>query len=307
MMIKPKTLKPGDRIGLVAPSSPVKKPEMVDLSIAKLQELGFEVKAGQSCYGNYGYLSGRDDIRSRDINEMFADKSIDGIFCIRGGYGSPRILDMLDYNLIGENPKIFAGYSDITALHIAFNQLCGFVTYHSPMASTDMLPVFDEFSNESFLRAISSVEPLGELQNPQGEEIGCLVKGKASGEITGGNLSLIAATIGTKYEIDTRGKLILIEDVDEEPYSIDRMLNQLRLAGKFQDCRGIILGDWNNCVPQGTSPSLTLMDIFNDLLVPAGKPTIYNFKAGHCSPCITVPLGAKAELDADEGRLVIVG
>ncbi|HWO75912.1 MAG TPA: LD-carboxypeptidase [Bacillus sp. (in: firmicutes)] len=302
---KPKAIKKGDRIGLIAPSSPVSHPDRVEASVQKLEEFGFEVAVGESCYGQYGYLAGEDSLRAEDINRMFADPEIDAIVCIRGGYGTPRIIDQLDYEMIEKNPKLFVGYSDITTLHIALNQRCKMVTLHSPMPASDMLRDFDEYSAEGFLQAISSSEPLGEMKNPEGEEVQCLVKGVATGPIVGGNLSLIAATIGTAYEIDTKGKLLFLEDTDEEPYSIDRMLSQLRLAGKLDDCNGIILGDWNNCVPKDAKPSLTLHEVFQDLLVPTGKPIICNFKAGHCKPTMTLPLGVEAILDADHCKLTI--
>lgn len=303
-MKKPKALKFGDTIGLVAPSSPTRGPENVDLSVKKLEEMGFKVKVGESCYESYGYLAGRDEVRARDINAMFADKNVDGILCLRGGYGTPRIVDKLDYDVIKENPKVFIGYSDITAIHIALNQKCKLVTFHGPMASSDMIGDFDDFTRESLMKAITLKEPLGKLDNPEGIAIKCLFPGRACGPIIGGNLSLIASTIGTKYEIDTRGKLLLIEEIDEEPYRIDRMLTQLRLAGKFDDCRGLIIGDFKNCVPRTSNPSLTLMEIFEDI-IPSRKPAIYNFMAGHCKPKITVPLGVEAELDATACTLTL--
>lgn len=307
MMKKPKALQKGDTIGLIAPSSPVRHPEEVERSVQLLEEFGFQVIVGKSCHSQYGYLAGRDEVRARDVNLMFANPEVDGIICLRGGYGSPRILNQLDYEMIQKNPKTFLGYSDITAMHIALNQLCHLVTYHGPMPASDMLKYFDHFSKESFFQAITSPNPLGIIENPPGEEIHSLVTGKATGPIIGGNLSLIAGTIGTNYEIDTRGKLLLLEDIDEEPYRVDGMLNQLRLAGKFHDCSGVIIGDWNNCIPKDLEkPSLTLMEVFEDLIVPFGKPTIYNIKIGHCEPKITVPLGVEAVLDADQCSLTIV-
>lgn len=305
-MKKPAALKKGDTIGLIATSSHVGNIERISKCEKVLNELGFNVVVGESCYLQYGYLSGPDEIRAKDVNRMFSDKSIDGVFCIRGGYGTSRILDKLDYDTIKHNPKVFAGYSDITAIHIALNQICKLVTFHGPMASTDMIPEFDSFSRDSFLRAVTLDEPLGVMSNPPNEEIRSLVGGYASGVIVGGNLSLVAAAMGTKYEIDTKDKILFLEDIDEEPYRVDRMLSQLRLAGKLDDCNGIILGDWNNCTPKNYNPSLSLTQVFEDIIVPAGKPAIYNFKAGHCSPMITVPFGVKAVLNANDCSLTLV-
>ncbi|MGV8980490.1 S66 peptidase family protein [Clostridium sp.] len=304
-MNKPKALKKGDTIGLVAPSSALRQADGLEKSIKILEEQGFIVVIGESCGKKYGYLSGNDELRARDINRMFEDTTIDAVFCLKGGYGTPRILDKLDYNMIKENPKIFIGYSDITAIHLALNQKSDLITFHGPMAASDMLGEFDEFSKKSYLNAITSIMPLGRINNPIGFEIKSMVPGVVSGKIVGGNLSLIAATIGTPYEIDTLGKILFLEDIDEFTYSVDRMLTQLRLSGKFNDCVGIILGNFTNCLPQYEDFDHTLMEVFNDIILEAKKPTIYNFMSGHCSPKITIPLGAEALLDADNCCLTI--
>ena len=304
-MIKPRPLKKGDCIGLVAPSSPTST-EKVIRSKEKLEELGFKVKIGESCYGRYGYLAGKDSLRAGDLNSMFRSSDIDGIMCIRGGYGSPRILDKIDYCMIKKNPKIFIGYSDITAIHMALNQICGLITFHGPMASSDMLVDFDDFTRESLIKCIISEDFIGLIQNPKKQEIKALVSGHAEGALIGGNLSLIAATLGTPYEIDTRGKILFIEDIDEEPYSIDRMLTQLALAGKLDDALGFILGDWNNCKAKTSQPSLTLIEVFTDLIISLGKPTVCNVRAGHCKPMVTLPLGSKVLLNADKCEIIYI-
>lgn len=303
-MIKPKALKKGDTVGLIAPSSPTDKIENVEKSIKILKEQGFNAAAGESCYQRYGYLSGSDTVRANDMNKMFKDKNIDAVFCLRGGYGTPRILDLLDYEAIKNNPKLFIGYSDITALHVALSNNCNMVTFHGPMTTSDMIDDFDDFSKQCYMKAITSTEPLGFIKNPDGVDIKSLVKGKAKGKIIGGNLALLTAAIGTPYEVDTKGKLFFIEEVEEFTYRVDRMLTQLKLAGKFDDCTGIILGDFKDCIPQ-TSDDLTLSQVFNDIIVPTNKPTIYNLKAGHCKEKVTIPFGVDAELDADDCTLNI--
>ncbi len=303
-MIKPRPLKKGDCIGLVAPSSPTPE-EKVVRSKETLEGLGFKVKIGQSCYGRYGYLSGSDDLRAEDLNMMFRDNNIDGIMCIRGGYGTPRILEQIDYDCIRNNPKVFIGYSDITAIHIALNQVCRLVTFHGPMASTDMIKNFDDFTRESLMNCIMYEDVVDAVTNPDGHIIETLVGGCVEGLLVGGNLSLIAATIGTPYEIDTRGKILFMEDIDEEPYSIDRMLTQLSLARKLDEASGFILGDWNNCKSKPNEPSLTLTEVFNDLLVPQNKPTLCNVRAGHCKPMITLQLGRKISIDGNQGKIML--
>ncbi len=305
-MIKPKELEFGDTLGLVAPASFTSK-EKIEKSIETVEKMGFKVKLGESIYQRYGYLSGKDEIRAKDINEMFKDPEVDGIICLRGGYGTPRILDLIDYNIIKDNPKVFIGYSDITALHIAFNQICKLVTFHGPMVSSDIIGNFHEFSKESLYKSIMNNREIGLIENPPGEEIIKINTGVVEGTIIGGNLSLIADTIGTQYEIDTKRKILFIEEVGEEPYSIDRMLNQLRLSGKLKDAAGIILGDFRDCEPKGHyEDSLNLEELIEDYIKPLNKPSIYNLQSGHCDPIITLPLGINTRLDGDSGEVYIL-
>jgi muramoyltetrapeptide carboxypeptidase len=237
---------------------------------------------------------------------MFADPEVAAIVCLKGGYGAMRILDALDCGLAARNPKILVGYSDITALHLALNQRAGLPTFHGPMGLSAALLEGDPASTSSWLAALTGTAP-GRLENPPGRPpLWALAGGMARGPITGGNLSVIAATLGTPYELDARGKLLFLEDIDERPYRVDRMLTQLRLAGKFRDCAGIVLGDWNNCVADPGERSLELLEVFREVLVPAGKPILAGLQAGHCQPMLTFPLGVEAVLDADAGTLELV-
>src|SRR5471030_395535 len=213
-MIRPKPLKKGDKIGLIGTSSQTSE-ERIEPSIKAMEDLGFEVILGDSCRGYHGFLSGSDELRARDINKMFADKSIKGIFVIRGGYGANRLLDMLDYDMIKKNPKVFAGYSDVTALHNVFNERCKLITFHTPMVSTEFYKGVDDYTMDYFKKNIFTNEPLGILKNPEGQEIKTLVSGNAKGKLVGGNLSLVVSSMGTPYEIDTKGKILFLEDVDE--------------------------------------------------------------------------------------------
>ena len=284
---------------MIAPASPATE-EKREAAQKALEELGFWVKVGRSCFLKRGYLAGSDALRAQDVNSMFADPEVKGIFCLRGGYGGGRILDRLDYELIRKNPKVFVGYSDITVLHIALNQKSNLVTFHGPMAASDMAGEFHPFSREHLLRAVLCPQPINTVLNPENQEIKSLVGGKAHGQITGGNLALIVSTLGTPYEIETKGKILFIEDVDEKPYRIDRMLTQLLLAGKLQQACGFIIGDWRNCEADNPEESLTLQEVFQDILAPLGKPTLYNVKAGHSRPQLTLPLGVEGLIDGDE-------
>lgn len=300
---KGKTLKYGDTIGIVAPASPVEETEVMKAK-AEFIQMGFNIRLGDSCFEHYGgYLAGTPELRAADIHAMFSNQDIDAIICLRGGYGSPQLLNLLDYHVIANNPKLFVGYSDITALHIAFLQKAGLMTIHGPMATR--FGNLDPFSKDYMIRALMVPEPLGQIANPECEPTCCLVKGKAQGRIVGGNLSLISATLGTPYEIDTKGKILFLEDVGEEPYAIDRMLTQLAIAGKFDDAVGIVLGTWEGCQSKVRPDSFTVEDLFDMIIAPFQKPTIYNVQIGHGEHNITLPLGVRASLDATEGVLMI--
>ncbi len=304
-MLRPKPLKKGDTIGLVGTSSPT-PPERIKPAIEALERLGLKVIVGESCYASHGYLSGGDELRARDINSMFSNPSVKGVFSIRGGYGSARLLELLDYEMIKSNPKLFIGYSDVTALHIAFNQICNLVTFHGPMPSTELYKEVDDYTMDYYLENIFSDKPLGLIKNSESIEMKTLVGGNCEGILTGGNLSLIAASIGTKYEIDTKGKILFIEEVDEEPYRIDRMLLQLKQSGKLESASGIILGSWTNCKAEEPEKSLSLMEIFNELIVPLNKPTIYDFPCGHSLPTVTLPLGARVRIDGVSSSVCVI-
>lgn len=303
-MNKGKALRAGDTIGLVATSSPATG-EMLNKAIAGLVELGFKVKVGETCYETYGgYLAGTPLQRAGELNAMFADDEVDGIMCMRGGYGAPQILPMLDYDLIAQNPKLFVGYSDITALHTAFGQQAGLATLHGPMATSDIAHGLDDWSKQYLLRAMTRPEPLGPIINPPGEDVVCLVEGQAYGPIVGGNLALIATLMGTPYQLDTRGKILFLEDIDEEPYRIDRMLTQMALGGLFNDCAGVVIGTWTNCEPKKRE-GFSVWDVFQNIVVPYGKPTIWNVQIGHGAFNMALPFGVEATLDATHGVLAI--
>ncbi|PKL25112.1 MAG: LD-carboxypeptidase [Spirochaetae bacterium HGW-Spirochaetae-3] len=302
----PRALKRGDAIGMIGPSGSSKDPGMADKGAAALAALGFEVVVGESCRGKYGYLAAPDELRAADLGAFFADDAIDGIVCMKGGYGAPRILDMIDYALIARHPKVFAGYSDITGLHLALRRYAGFPTFHAPMA-VSMVGGFDGFSAASWAAALTTPGPLGLLAPPPGPAPTALAGGKARGPLVGGNLSLVAALTGTPYALEPDGAILFLEDVDEEPYRVDRMLTQLRLAGVFERCAGIVLGHWTRCEPRDPDRSLTLERVFADVILPAGKPVLAGFAAGHSTPTHSFPLGVEAALDADAGTLEIVG
>jgi muramoyltetrapeptide carboxypeptidase len=303
--MKAKKLLPGDTIGIVAPASPASW-EATEKAMKQLYDLGHPIKLGCSVTQSRGYLAGSDEIRAEDINRMFGDREVKAIFCLRGGYGSPRILDKIDYRLIRENPKIFMGYSDITALHLAIYQRCKLVTFHGPMPASDMTEALPAFTEGWLYKAIAEDKPMGKLYNPKGYALHGLIGGRAKGRLIGGNLSLMAASLGTPYEIDTRDKLLFIEEIGEEPYRVDRMLNQLRLSGKLKDAAAILLCDFRDCQTKYSGKSLKLEEVFEDMLMDLKKPVLCGYKIGHCTPQITIPIGVRAMVDSSQKELILL-
>ena len=294
----PKKLKCGDTIGIIAPSSPVPKEKLPQCQKV-LEDMGYKVKIGKSAFESVcGYMAGSAKLRAEDINSMFADKEINAIFCIRGGYSSCKVMEFLDYNIIKNNPKIFVGYSDITSFNIAFNQKCDFVTYHGPMVSSNMIDRYDDFTKKSFEYALNMDKELV-LKNPDGEDFKVLVKGYAKGRITGGNMTLINPSIGTDYEIDTKGKILFIEDVDESVPRIEKMLYQLKYSGKFDDCVGVLIGDFSDCI-NTYDESYNVENLMEDFFKDFKKPVMYNIKSGHCSPMSTIILGSNCTMDTEK-------
>ena len=303
-MLTPKPLFNGARVALIAPAGPV-PPEKFGPAVRAVEELGLKPIVFESCRRAHGYFAGSDQMRADDINTAFADPCIDGILCVRGGYGAQRLINRIDFDLIRSHPKYFSGYSDITALHIMINQSCGFVTYHTPMPSTELYDGVDEYTLD-YLKKTLFGEPTGQLINPANMPVKTLVGGCARGVLTGGNLSLVASSLGTPYEIDTRDKILFLEDVDEEPYRIDGMINHLKTAGKFRDCAGILLGYWTRCEAENPEKSLTLDQVFEELIVPEHKPAIMNLACGHKLPSLSLPLGKEIELNSISGKITVL-
>ncbi|RAL24294.1 LD-carboxypeptidase [Thermoflavimicrobium daqui] len=302
-MIKPRGLKLGDTVGIIAPASPTPH-EAINQSIAIFQRFGYEVRLGKTVGQEFGYLSGSDWCRVQDIHDMFSDPEITAIFCLRGGYGTPRILDLIDYDLIRENPKIFVGYSDITGLLTAIHQCTGLVTFHGPMIA-ELANKKDPPSWSTLFRHLTNpitVEPYFS----DTKDAYTIVPGIAEGEIVGGNLSLLVSTLGTPYEIDTEDKILFIEDVGEETYSVDRMLTQLRLAGKLESANGIVVTNMSEMIKNTNKPNFTIKQVLTDILHPLGIPCFYGLQIGHCQPNLTVPIGVQVQLDATKRILAFL-
>lgn len=307
MLRRPDPLKKGDLVALTAPASP-SGDKGVQKAFDSLRFLGLRPLVLESCLHTEGYLAGPDRLRADDLNRAFGDPAVRGIFCLRGGYGSCRLLPLLDLSLIRKNPKIFVGFSDITALHLVFNQLCGFVTFHGPMPSAGY-EALDLFTLDSLKKNLFHIPAPPAPSGPKSDRLKVLFPGKASGILTGGNLSVIAGTLGSPYEIDTRGRILFLEDVGEQPYRIDRALSSLALAGKFRDCAGIVLGTFSQCQRSSdgsdteNTDQFSLFRIFSEILGPCSKPVLYGLPAGHTFPQMTLPLGAEASFDSQTRQL----
>ena len=304
-MIFPPEPKAGDTILLVSPSSPLKAEEPVERIARAVEERGYRVRIGASCREKTacGYAAASPETRARDINEGFADPAIKGIWCTRGGSTAARMLPLLDYPLIRANPKPFLGFSDVTSLHMAIQQRCGLVTYHGPTANRLLQSEPDDFTWQSLPAALHMGECL-RIQNPPGESILSLRPGIACGELIGGNLSLVTASLATPWEIDTTGRVLFLEDVGEAVYALERMLTQLRWVGILDRAAAVVLGPFTSCrnaYREDYGPEALLRDFFADY----PKPVIANVRSAHCMPMVTLPLGACCQVDGNRGELTV--
>jgi muramoyltetrapeptide carboxypeptidase len=311
-LVRPAALRQGDTVGLITPGTYVSDPDRLALVRRTVEYFGLRPKMGRNVGKRAGYLGGTDQERLDDLHAMFRDPEVKAVFAIRGGYGCERLLDRIDYALLRANPKIFLGYSDITSLHLAIQKRAGMVTFHGPV----MISAFTDFTQKWFHRALFDNQPLGPLANPPepntlrpAHTLRTVRPGKARGRLIGGNLSLIAKTMGTPYEIETRGRILLLEDVDEQPYSIDGMLTQLRLAGKLEAAAGIVFGECHDCAPREFRPAFestfSTGEVLDQILAPLGVPVLSGLTFGHTDDQLTLPLGVMASLDADKGELVL--
>jgi muramoyltetrapeptide carboxypeptidase len=307
--VKPKAMQPGDKICVVSPASPIWTEKYYDRGKRAIEDMGFEVTAGRYVQNKHLLFAGEAKERADDINRAFQDKSVRAIFCSRGGTGTSHILPYIDFSVIKKNPKIFVGYSDITTLQIAILNETGLITFYGPMVSTDFGKGTSPYTMDNFFAVLTKKEKKQELKNPAEKEILTICKGRAEGPLTGGCLSIATATLGTKHELDTKGKILFFEDIDEKPHRIDRYLTQLILSGKLREAKGIIFGTFTRCQYLKRDAyekyGVTLMDIIRDRIVPLNIPCIFGFQFGHVIKKLTIPIGAHAELDATKGSVVI--
>ena len=310
-MIFPEPLKKGDNVFLFCPSSPIIPEEDIEKCKKIIIDLGFNPVIGKSLYENYGgYMAGKAEIRIEDLHEAFSRKDIKGIFCVKGGYSASQLLDKIDYELIKNNPKVFVGYSDVTNLHIVFNQKCNLGTYHGPMVKSNMINDFNDYTKTSFFEAMEKNET--KYEEPENMPLSILTEVNApseniSGVLTGGNMAIIVTTLGTQYEIDTKGKILFLEDVDEEIGSLNRMLTHLKYAGKFSDCKAVVFGNFVACKNTYTKENqhYELLELLKDFFADYDKPVIYGMESGHKKPYMfTLPLGAKCSINLQNKEIL---
>ncbi len=301
-MRKPKSLKPGDTVGLIAPGSSV-SPEKFERALSNMKMLGLKVKYTAAAQSKHGHLAATDSERLADLHNMFADKSVDAIWCLRGGYGCTRLLPHIDYKLIKKNPKIIIGYSDITALLLAIQKKSKLRGFHGPVATS----IFTDYAQEQLKAVLMEGKQnhviKGGLFNYPSEVIRA---GKATGCLVGGNLSLLAAMSGTEFEMKVKNKIVFIEDIGEKPYRIDRMLTQVRQSAGLKKAAGIALGVFDGCEAKAGSNSLSLVDTLKDRLYDLEIPVYYGLPFGHVDDQCTLPVGIKVELDATAGTLTFL-
>jgi muramoyltetrapeptide carboxypeptidase len=310
--LKPPAVRRGDTIAVVAPAGPVDR-ERIDRALNRIHERGFRTKTYGDIYRARGYLAGDDNTRAEELMAAFADPETTAVWCARGGYGAARLLERIDFDLIHRHPKVFIGFSDITALHIPIHQRTGLITFHGPnlqdgFGKHDDMPVANE---ASLWRAVLAEEQSDDLPGYVLDCSGveeCSLRtvrpGRATGRLTGGNLAVLAGTIGTPFEIETAGRILFLEDVGERLYRIDRYLTQLWLSGKLQAAAGVLLGSFSYD-KQPAEPAELVAELLNECFSRLDVPVLAGFPAGHTRVNLTLPMGTIVEIDTDDKRVTV--
>ena len=309
-IILPKSVKKGDKIGIISPSAATADKIQFDFAKETMESLGFQVQLGKNLKNRRGHLAGRDEERAADLNGMFADSEIKAIICIRGGSGAARILPLIDYKNIQNNPKPLLGYSDITALHNAIHAKTGLITFHGPNG-TGSWNLFNvrQFENIFFkkeLVAFENEQVKGDDLIVKQNRIQTIRPGRVKGKILGGNLTVLTSLSGTPYLPDYKNAILFIEDIGEDPYKIDRMMSTLMLNGTLSQIKGFIFGQCTDCNPSGGYGSLTLDDILEDYILPLNIPAYKGAMIGHIPKQFIVPMGSQVEMNADAGTFKLV-
>lgn len=306
-LLKAKVLKQGDTIGLITPAGALSDEDTITITKEVLNKLGFRVKEGQYIRARYGNLAGTDQERLSDLHAMFADPEVDGIVCIRGGNGASRLLPYIDYSLIRNNPKVLLGYSDITALILAFYAQVGLVSFHGVVGSSNWSNYVVKLFNEQFFE-----NRLASFHNPPKSEsefvqyknrINTITPGIAEGTIIGGNFTLLTGLCGTPYLPSFKDAILFLEEIDEKSDRMDRMFCQLRNSGILSQIKGFIFGHCTNCGPSDGYGSLTFDQMLHDYIKPLGIPAYSGARIGHISDQFLLPVGVRVRMDASKGEI----
>jgi muramoyltetrapeptide carboxypeptidase len=306
-IVKPPRLKPGDTVGLIEPASATFESVTLQITIETIEALGLKARPGNHVRDRYGYLAGTDKDRADDVNRLFADPSVNAIVAVRGGWGCARLLPYLDFGVIAKNPKILVGYSDLTALLVPVFARTGLVTFHGPMGVSK----WNAF-NVGYLKRVlfdaeavtfENVKETGEELVQTENRIQTITPGVARGRIVGGNLSVLSGIVGSGYLPDWEGRILFIEDVEENIYRVDRMLTNLKLAGILAKLRGVVFGNCTKCEPGEGYGSLTLEEVLGDHIKPLGVPAWSGAMIGHIDRQFTIPEGVEVEIDAAKGTI----
>ena len=300
-MIKPEALRPGDRIGVIAPAGSVDPAELAQ-GADRLKEMGFRVALGESVTKQLRYLAGSDRERAADLNRMFSNPEIKAVICARGGYGTSRIIPYLDEDAIEQHPKIVVGSSDVTLLLNHLRQHFGLVTFHGPMVAPNFGKQPSSLTDTWFRKILVEGHGNGPIAV---DGVKGLRGGLAQGPLVGGCLTMLCTSLGTPYEIQTDGAVLLLEDIDEAPYRIDRMLTQLKAASKFKNAKGVIFGKMPGCQPPSHS-SYVLEDVICDVLADQTVPILYGFPTGHGGEQVTLPLGLPVQIDGNTAAVTLL-
>jgi muramoyltetrapeptide carboxypeptidase len=313
-IIKPKALKRGDAIGIVVPAGPVNR-DRIDRALSRVRERRFQTKTYGDIYRSHGYLAGDDKTRAVELMAAFADPETSAVWCARGGYGVMRLLDRIDFDVIHRHPKVFIGFSDITALHVAIQQQTGLVTFHGPnlqdgFGEPDDIPRPNE---DALWRAVLADNRAAneypypfDLQDTGQATLKPVHGGTSTGRLIGGNLAVLAGMMGTPYEMETSGRILFLEDIGERLYRIDRYLSQLRLAGKFNSVAGVLLGSFSFDEGDQTEDQGEIAALCTEFFADLGVPVLAGFPAGHETFNLTLPIGGLIKLDADAGQVTLL-
>ena len=302
----PKPLRPGATIAIVAPSAALADDDLQE-GVDFIRSLGYDVKLGQSVGAHWGYLAGTDELRAQDIHEAFGDDGVSAVLCLRGGYGAARLLPLLDYDFIAAHPKLFMGFSDITALHTAFQQRCRMATVHCAMAMS-LGHTASDYMREQFAQGLQSPFSARSLSLPEGTMLEPIVPGCVSGPLCGGNMMLLSVLTGTPYELDGTAAVVLLEEIGEDAYALDRMLCQFEQSGLPERAAAFVFGDFAHCEPtQKSEYEFTVKEVVFQYAQRWGKPALWGFPAGHGRHNAWLPFGSTARLcsTADGAELAI--